>query len=458
MFTLKNLRNVQMMAEQTSRNINFRSGSPLAKLITNIPAEATDVYSLLAAVGNDQQHEATMNVLVNEMIPLLKQRIAFIRNTVSGEVETIMDEIEEETAILPKMFAPVDIKTAKIPDILAGDMLLSYVRRYQDATIETVTPISNAFPRYGSEELIEKMMFVDDQELRKEVLDLVDTTQVSIVDIYNKWFIGTTPVNYPQPNQLVGPSYINFMYTEWAIVFLLAQGFLNNVDANVNLRSEQYNLFMMRLASNTGKYLYNSLPRLKSAMMAGGALLIGVTHVNHVKSLIVNDAEYKARIQAGTITPAAVLGLGMLGRENELKMPHALDTKLVDGAEAEFKSQTAKAQAIVMDRYKANVMVALMRSILSRVESGKFANNEAPQTVMDRCRELMDDYSLLGTDHLYLMVRSVVAKGLFPNSGAFAYFNAMDTYQKQNPNIDPRAAATLAARDVLVEYCVNQIA
>lgn len=458
MFTLRNLRNIVMMSESVQSPIMFKGASPLAKLMTRIPPESTDIYGMVQAVNEDPQHEAVMSALVNEIKPLMTQRISYIRNTIAGVVEDIYDEVNENAKISSSLAIPYDIAPARIPNILAGEFLTTFTRDYREAAIEVAITPKNAFPMYSADELIAIMNFLgDDRELISDIADLVDSTSVSVVDIYSKWFLGITPKGYPTANQLIAPSYTQFMYTEWAIVFLLAQGFHKNLDPNVNMRLDQYNLFLLRLIANTGKYLYNGLPRLKAQFGDKGALWIGnVTTSAGVTVVIVNAVKYVEALNAGTLTAETVLGLAMLGKLH--RMPHGYDEKDIDFAKATYNARKSKFEALELDRYKANVMVETMKSISRRINNGEFLSaSEDGVEVTSRCKEILDDYSLLGTEQMFLMIRSVVTKGLYPNSGAYSYFNAMDTYQKQNPNIDPREAATLAARDVIVEYCVNQL-
>lgn len=464
MIIVRNLRNVEMAMRASQKPLAFKAASPFAKLLSRVPADTKNIQEIAEALNNDEQFENLMEMLVNELKPIMTSRIAYIRNEIGGAVAELADAVADDMDVAPPAYAPYTIVTNRIPEILTSEFLVAYTNPFKEVQLVTFSIPSEAFPPYSAGELIDKMCFIKgDEEFNSMVADLADACGTSIVDIYNKHFRNITTPDYPQAFKLVAPSYINFMYIENTVVFLLANAFAQDIDPNVNMRAADYSLAMANLIGNVGRYLNRVLPQLLNTFGPKGNLYLGTqsTKLSNgmLQRTIVLNAERYANALENGLKPSEVMGMGIKGSLSMLNNYGTPDcTRAREDGEKAFNLAQSRQATLAQDQLKTNAINSIMTHARELIAKNKFAvQGKSDNEILLDCREVLDQYSALSLDQVPFMCRAVVCKALYPNSGAFSYFTAMDNYQKANPNITPREAATLAARDAIVEYSLNQL-
>lgn len=464
MFTLKNPNLIALLGEQVDHNVAFRQGTALGKLINVGTIGADSTTELLGNFDKDHAHEAYMSDLENQIRSIIGDEIRFIRNTVSSVIEDVHQLLEDKVATLVPKGYKNQVIQARVPEFLLSEELVGMVSKYETASVKDVTFSKNVFPSLTSQELLSIMNTIDDPEMISMVNGLVDSTSTNLVDIYNKWFRNDKASDYPRPGELTKPSYTPFIYTERAIAYLLAVGFYKNTHPDVNLDLATYTSQLSVLAASLGKQLFQNLT-LVTNLANTGKLLVSVEPTSEGRNVIVRGRVYDKFLELQDATPDTLLALEGTYRTqlNNLTLEVITNEDLGDLVAKANVVATREAnyhKSLIQNQRMTYILKELMLTLSSIIDEEKYVlpEGKSKAEVLNACRVVAKDFGNFSMDSMYYMVRNVVCTGLYPNSTALTYLKAMDQYQKQNPNITAREAATLATRDALVEWSVNQLA
>lgn len=464
MFTLKNPSLILLMQENLKRNVTLRDGSPLAKLGAGINFECDGIDELLAGYDQDRVHEAFMTQLEDELTNMLNQRISFIRNTVVSTIEDIDAEVEAELLERAPAQSPVNIITASTPALLTSEFLVGAVEKYRNVSFKDLK--AKGFPTLSKAEIVEvAQKAFDDEEVLSMVNDLIDTFDVSIVDIYEAHFCGKRVAGYPLPFSYVRPAYTKFTYVEQALVFILAWSFYHNPHPQVELSLKDYNVVTSDILAQAGRKLVQTLETIKESERRISKLLVAKEERGPQTTIVLNRKMYEFFLTLPDAKPETIIGMMHLGRLGDIQFTSMDEADwqygaLVTKANEAFGRWNAQRSTVVnSDRRNAAIKLVLKRvEAIAGDEKFPRPNGRSTEEVRQDCRKVAENFGSFSMDKQYFFIREIVCQGLYPHAGALTYLKAMDRYQAENPSIKPREAATLAVCDVLAEFGCNQLA
>lgn len=464
MFTLRNPNLILLLSDVAGQNLRFTEASPFNKLIGGVEQEVDSVHELLNCYATDTAHEAFMTDMEEHMTSLIRDKVSFIRSTISATVEELAHRVDSRMDESMALAPTINIGVTFTPEILMSETLEGLVDSFRDESVQTIKFEQGTFPKLQATDLMEVLNTINDDDVKRMLSELVDSTPVSIVSIYEKWFCDKRDVSYPHPSALLAPTYIAFSHVERVIAYFLACGFINNPHDGVNSSLINYNFNLQKLKATLSKLVYLSINELKNQNKSASSLLKTIDRNGPVPTLVLNKVRYDEFLTVPNCTPETILGLHLRGQLKDITFSSVeeLDSMAVMFEEANKSalSDLNYRKSIKVDNRRAIAVRTILLAITEYIDDEQFVLPEGftREDLIERCRTVLDGAGRFPMDNMFFLVRKAVCKSLYPNSGADVYFDAMDKYQKENPNIQPREAATLAMRDSIVDFIANQFA
>ncbi|AFI55361.1 hypothetical protein TSMG0078 [Halocynthia phage JM-2012] len=464
MFTLRNPNLILLLSEACQGSIRYKETSAFGKLASVLPQEVDNLNELLEGFSQDRNHEGFMSEMEADLTTVIRERVSFIRNSISATVEDICHSMESRLDEVTAMKPTITIGVSMIPKIFNSELLVGLTEPYRNHTVRDISFKSGVFPELLPADLMGVINSIEDDEVKEMINDLVDSTPVSIVDIYRNYFGGNVGKGYPNGGALLAPTYIPFMYVERVIAYFLACGFDKNVHEGVNLPLDVYRGQVSTLKANLAKLTYQSIEVLKSTINNERRLLKTVDYSGELPTLVLNKKQYDMLLSIDNCTPETVIGLHLRGALVDLQFDNVEDldekSELLELATKSANADFNYRKSINNDNRRV-AAIKVIRGIVSQyIDDGKYVlpENQSKLDVMKQCDVILGTAGNYSMDKMFYLVRKLVCCALYPNSGAETYFASMDKYQRENPTIKPREAATLAVRDTLVDYMASQLA
>jgi hypothetical protein len=454
MFTIERPSNVTLIADSITRDMTMKPSSPLEKLIhRNIPCinlnNEADITDLFACFYEDTDHEANMEEMSTELSSIIVNRVSFIRNHVVGVIEDIMSKVDGVMADYIPVNSDYTIQPVSVPELLTSELLYNLTHDYKDTQVTGVRIPDGVMPVLNETELFE-LIKLNDEKYDSMVKEFILSTELSIVDIYNKTFLNKIVSGYPDRFDRVKPYYTEFYRINQIICFFIARGFKNNIQENVNLDLVKYQLLFNQLSNDFGKFVHSTVIHFSKPERELVRYLDG-------KRIIVNDKLYKDFLKEWDASNlvGAVIGNVKLGDGSSVDIGVMQDSLSVYNR---YKL-TSIARANSAKRGVAVKEISRCINEFIKEEDIPKESNLSKADIISRVNDVIRDCECYNDmDRLYYMVRDIVCKGLYPDSGALAYLSCMDRHQREQPDIKPREAASLAACDLMVDWLVNNIA
>lgn len=463
MFTLRNPNLVTLLAQACPGPIMFRQGSPFSKLVTGLHHEVESLPEALAYFEKDARHEEFMSAMEEELTTILRTRVTFVRNHITATIEDLNTEITDTLDGLVPEVSGHRVVVANYPRVLTSELLLSMTDKYKEAPFQSQSIPKGVFPDLAASDLMELLNNIDDTEVRELVNELVDSLDVSITDIYAKHFQGRVIPGYPNPGELRAPSYTPFIYIERAIVFFLATGFYAKPHESVNLALDTYNSTLAVMLSNVGKQVFNNSGLINRDLKTSNKLLVTLDHSKEDATIVLRRKQYDMFLDAEMCTPETILGLFKLGTLERVSFntTEEMDeySHSIELANKAAKYDATIRQNVLNDSRRAVALRELIKHVTTYIESEEYIKQEGETSamVLNRCRQVARDHGHFTIENVFFLIRKVVCLGLYPNSGALVYLEAMDRHQSENPNLTSREAATLAMCDMQCAWAMQQL-
>lgn len=435
--------------ENTEANAQIKTYADFAAL--------SAAFTVDAGENSPSLHTLELNGIVDDLRKLVTAHIAFAKSTVKNEVIEFAEALQQHqinnATIAPE--SAFDITSIGTPELLKDESFLSNLEPYANKTL-----------------LLPELSFKLKSRSTDEITALACTGSAATDKLIVEW-LSQQPPDYLKTVwdsffsvegtyggltfQTVFSSNV-FRRTGYAlIIFLLARKLFVDVQEDGNTSLEVYKDTAVQYRDYAGVLLTQCLKQI-GIYYRTKVLIIESDPVKH--TAVVNGDIYKDWIKAGG-KPETILGVLVSGER-------VVSQSLIDEKVASFTKQwnsyvsffkTASANSS-FDRFKEAIDRIFWAQLADQSEEEKAFILKTPN-FKDIVKNLLNkELAGLRSQDMadpYKVALIFAAKVRFYYTSAYEILNDIAEVGKENPDIDVREAALIAAINYLASYLANQI-
>lgn len=444
-------------------------GTPLAQLVgtTNLVGQLPTYSSetefvaedstILSMVSENETHDALYDDYVNALSTGLSFQINNARNIINPIINEAVEAIKKYVAENNTSAYSFELIQKDIPTPLQNDSFVqevtkndggSFVQPRGRITIRDVSDIAGI-----TEKLVTGSEIFDSSV--KEWID--NKGEAFIVDLWKKTFASVHEGPYQTLPELMdvfkGPDALD----NALFVYLVSRKLMDDAP-------EYANMSLANWRETVRDYINNSAKTITREISMGQTMTSNKTLVTRVdfnnKVVIVNGPVYRDYIATGgkneiifgaIVSDEVPYSLGVI-LANPEKYQKAWDSY------ASINKASLRAKAFASFKEACEFVLVGQLNSLAEFEQEKFNENSAfRDTIVASYKNLIKHLYIEDMNNIYHTVMKLVCNGRFPYTDAYRFLDAMNDIAKDNPELDPREAATVATIEYISDHMADQM-
>lgn len=470
-----NQRNPQLAYNLVSRiapsvSLTAREGTLLARAVrenmvplANLTGQVADLdfIETVRNAADNEAHEAVVAAAVAQGVEVINARLRLIRNDCTGDIEWVTQRVEGEVQDLLVAQPSVTVVESVMPKLYDNQTFLSLLEPFQEAPYQDIKIPDGTFPELTPAE-IGQLFVTGDADLDADFADLFSLAPVSLVDLYNTYLRNKKPATYPAGTALVKPNYVYWRVLEAAALFLLGRGVVNNTIPGVNLSVQELRAIGSAFQRRYGAAANRALSE-RAGIVRRGTIYMANSREGNTDQVVVYQENYLSWITDGDgdgdqLSGSVEVLIGAYLKEQLAKLDRIPPSRYEEFTKA-YERQAQLDNIKLMERRTAIVTASVVRSmellLASEVDYTVLPINREDAT--KRMREVVAKRKFNVGDDVHYYVRHVVCKTLYDAIDAENFLKQVDKYQEDRPELTPRMCATLATRQVIVDWLWTQV-
>lgn len=463
--------------------LGLKHGSPLEELVRysyptqlgseyngNQPDNA-DIYQIpeCSRTKNQQgvvMHDVATTEVISKVGSIIADNLRTARAVVNPMILSAVDTVTTEMdRIQMGKTNPYTILPDHFSDVWNNPILVSLIEPYKDVPNYDIRSISGlpGFNDVNVDDLLATGIARFDEDLAKVPTNhnpswLNQVYQLGIVEASNQDAQFDTENNISSLVDMMAKPYFN--RDEILAVFIMTKQLLADVPNGTRGDLAHIKEMLAAIMSETGRVLNHILSR-RERIMRNRELIIGYPSVGndylqyYNKELIieVNGDVYNMWLKEGG-SPEALFGSAASTREKSY-------TALLENAEG-FVERWNRESRVINTRIRmqknVNLLEALKISISREInkleEDALPAPREILHGLLDKEIKMLKDKDL---ENVYFAARQLICRSIFPNTESEKILCAIDKAMTDNPDIQPREAASMATIELVTDWLCEWI-